>query len=805
MMMKTEFKPLDFEPKWQKKWQETSQKKDGVPYYVLEMFPYPSGNLHMGHVRNYTIGDCLARFKRLTGHRVLYPMGFDSFGLPAENAAIKHGVNPHEWTESNIKTMKVQLKQLGLSYDWSCELATSRESYYKWNQWLFLQLYKKGLVYRKKGWVNWDPVDQTVLANEQVIDGKGWRSGADVEKKEIEQWYLKITAYAEELLAGLDELSGWPERVKHMQRNWIGKSMGATIVFEVDVPALAVAKFPIEALSVYTTRADTLMGCTYLAIAPEHALSQWLIQHGPNGDVLKRYVQQSMKQSQIERCAETHEKTGIKTGAVAIHPITREKLPIYVADYVLMDYGSGAVMAVPAHDERDFLFAKTHHLPMEYVIRADHEMSQDQAYTGAGTLINSGEFNGLSSSDAKMRITEWLTQHNKGELKTHYKLRDWLISRQRYWGTPIPMAYDDQQQPVAIPEDQLPVKLPTDVQFGDGNPLASSETFKTVQIKGQTYRRDTDTMDTFFCSSWYFMRYCSAQEDRCPFQADQVNEWLPVDQYIGGVEHAILHLLYARFFTKALRDIGLVGVDEPFKRLLTQGMVLKQGKKMSKSVGNTVDPSGIINQYGADTARLFILFGAPVDRDLDWSDTGVEGCFRFLKRAFTICVNLDDYPNSDADALNRALHHCIAGVTQDLERFGYNTAIAKLMSFINVAYKLGICKHVASTFAILLFPFSPHCAEEIWAQLGNEGLLQYQDWPKAEARYLVEDQVTIVVQVNGKKRGQFEVAKDSEETVVLQLACQQDNVTGYLAKKQVVKRIFVPNKLVNFVVKACPG
>ena len=797
--MTQNFKPLDFEKKWQECWKNAPKKPGKTPYYVLEMFPYPSGKLHMGHVRNYTIGDCLARYKRANGFDVKYPMGFDSFGLPAENAAIQKGINPASWTESNIATMKQQLLQLGLSYDWSCELATSRASYYRWNQWLFLQLYKKGLVYRKKGWVNWDPVDQTVLANEQVIDGKGWRSGADVQKKEIEQWYLNISTYAEELLQDLDSLSEWPDRVKQMQRNWIGKSTGAKIYFDIKLSTSS--QIQTSQLEVFTTRPDTLMGVSYLAIAPEHPLTQELIADNPEDKNLYNYVQDSLKQSSIQRSTDSKEKNGIKTNAYAIHPISQEELPIYVADYVLMDYGSGAVMAVPAHDQRDYLFASRYHLAIKQVIETPLTFKEAAAFTGTGKLINSGQFNGLSSEEAKQTITNWLKKHKKGEKTTNYKLRDWLISRQRYWGTPIPMAYDENKNPVPIPEDQLPVTLPEDVSFGQGNPICSSRSFKTVTLNGKTYQRDTDTMDTFFCSSWYYMRYCSPTDDTQPFEKTSVNHWLPVDQYIGGVEHAILHLLYARFFTKALRDIGLININEPFKRLLTQGMVKKDGVKMSKSLGNTVDPSGIINTYGADTARLFILFGAPVDYDLDWSDSGVEGCFRFLKRAYILCSNPAAYPCKDPETLNKALHRCISDITQDLERFGYNTAIAKLMTFINTAYKTGITKEAACCFAILLSPFAPHCAEEIWHLLKNTGLISEKAWPKAKQEYLEDDTICIIIQVNGKKRAQIDVKKDSSNQELIQLAKDLEKIKAYLENKTLIKEIVVPNKLINFVVK----
>ena len=791
------FNPSEYEFKWQKKWQSDSNTKTSSTqkkaYYVLEMFPYPSGQLHMGHVRNYTIGDCLARYKRFQGFDVLYPMGFDSFGLPAENAAIKHNLDPHDWTESNIKQMKTQLQSLGLSYDWSKELATSRESYYKWNQWLFLQFYKKGLVYRKKGYVNWDPVDETVLANEQVVDGKGWRSGALVEKKEITQWYLKITEYAQELLDDLDTLKDWPERVKNMQKHWIGKSQGTQVLFELS--------YDYPALNVFTTRVDTLMGVSYIAIAPEHPFVSVLLKHDPNKNELKHYIQKALKESQINRSDQNKEKTGFLTHATAKHPITGETLPIFVADYVLMDYGSGAVMAVPAHDKRDYEFAKRYNLTIKEVIQNSQTKTSILPYLEPGILVNSSIFDGLNSQEAKEKITQYLEKNNTGKKITQYKLRDWLISRQRYWGTPIPILYDENNQVIPIKENQLPVILPKDISFDKGNPLENSKSFSSVKIKNKTYRRETDTMDTFFCSSWYFLRYTSTHLDTKAFDSDLVNHFLPVDQYIGGIEHACLHLLYARFFTKALRDIGFINIDEPFKRLLTQGMVIKDGAKMSKSLGNTVDPSSIISKYGADTARLFILFGAPVDRDLDWSDAGVEGSYRFLKRSFNLISNLEKHPNTDYESLMRAIHNCNRDISQDLERFGYNTAIAKLMTFINVAYKVGITKEVADHFCLLLAPFAPHSAEELWHLLGHKDSIFKSSWPSYDESWLKSATCTIIVQINGKKRAQFECKINEDKETLLKQIQALDALKIHLEDKRIIKEIIVQNKLVNLVVK----
>lgn len=800
--MTLDYTPLSDEKKRRTFWASLPKKTPtGTSKYILEMFPYPSGNLHMGHVRNYTIGDVQARFYTMLGHNVLYPIGFDSFGLPAENAALKQGVNPLKWTEENIQQMKHQLTELGCSYQWETELSTSRSNYYRWNQWLFKALYSAGLVYRKKGYVNWDPIDQTVLANEQVIDGKGWRSGADVEKKEIEQWYLKITAYADELLSELDALPHWPERVKNMQRQWIGKKDGTTITFKLDSDTTT----QLPNIDIFTTRPDTIYGVTYVSIAPEHPHMQDILRGSPVAEACRAYIQNSLKKSTSTRSV-ANEKTGIHTQVYAIHPLTNQRLPLFIADYVLTDYGTGAVMAVPAHDERDHAFAKTHQLPIVQVIDPDDSSVRTDlaAYTGDGRLIHSESFNGLFVSEAKKRISETLLHHGIGTTQPQYRLRDWLISRQRFWGTPIPIAYDDNNVPMLIPDDHLPVLLPTDVPFNaNGNPLAQSPSFSHIDIDGKTYRRETDTMDTFFDSSWYFFRYCDPTNTTKPFHSHAVNERLPVDYYIGGIEHACLHLLYARFFTKALRDLGYHSIDEPFNALICQGMVLKNGTKMSKSLGNTVDPSKIINTYGADTARIFILFGAPVEKDLEWSDAGINGSFRFLKRYFNVTVNYRQYPMDSANEhqLNRHLNKTIQTITHQIQRFQFNTAISQLMSLVNVISKIGTSRSVACTMAKLIAPFAPYLAETIWQHLNGTGSVHHTDWPTYDESLVTDDTVTIVVQVNGKRRDTLTLPKETPKDTLQKIAQAQPNVRKFIAKQSIATVIIVPNRLINFVVK----
>ena len=801
--MKKEYSPLENEPNQSKKWKKltwASSKQE--TRYILEMFPYPSGHLHMGHVRNYSIGDVQARFYRMQGFNVIYPIGFDSFGLPAENAAISHNINPLEWTEKNIAHMSNQLKRLGLSYDWTTEISTSRKQYYQWNQWLFRQLHAAGLIYRKKGYVNWDPVDQTVLANEQVIDGKGWRSGAPIEKKEIAQWYIKITDYAEELLSDIDTLNGWPERVKNMQRQWIGKNTGTTISFNIT----STDDIEVSTLDVFTTRPDTLMGATYVSIAPEHSLMETLLPHIKNKTECTNYIQTSLKKQAALRSDASSKKTGINTGLHAIHPITEEKLPLFIADYVLTDYGTGAVMAVPAHDERDHAFAKAYGLRSIQVIErpSKKENTTISAYTGDGTLIHSGAFNGLSNTEAKIAITKHLESINKGHESHQYKLRDWLISRQRYWGTPIPILYDDNNTPHLVPDDDLPIELPVDVDFSQsGNPIESSPTFKNVVVNNQSFRREVDTMDTFFDSSWYFLRYLDAQNNNQPFSKSKVNQYLPVDYYIGGVEHACLHLLYARFFTKALRDIGLHDIDEPFKQLVCQGMVLKNGAKMSKSLGNTVDPSFIIEKYGADTARIFILFGAPVDKDLEWSDEGIEGSFRFLKRIYNFTVNYSHYPIKPAHELElkKQCHKAIKKMTQDIQQFQFNTAISQLMELVNTISKYGTTKATAEIMAKLIAPFAPFIADDIWENLGHTTSIHIEKWPTFDPSLTIDDECTIVIQVNGKVRDKLITNRSTHKDKLTELALTKENIKKHINNKTVIKTIVVPDRLVNFVVK----
>ena len=802
-----EYKPLNFEESLVSQWDDeglyqSDESADKDPYYVLEMFPYPSGQLHMGHVRNYVIGDALARFKRMQGFNVLYPMGFDSFGLPAENAAIKHGVNPKDWTQKNVEQMVDQLKRLGLGYDWSRTLSTFKDDYYQWNQWLFLTFYEKGLVYRKKGWVNWDPVDQTVLANEQVIDGKGWRSGAVVEKKEIDQWYLKITDYAQELLDDLDKLTDWPDRVKLMQKNWIGKSVGT----EIDFLLVDKQGNEIDRVTVFTTRPDTLYGATYVSMACEHSLITKLLEYADDKADIEAFIHKTLASNQVDRSDATKPKTGKWLGVYAVNPVNQEQIPLYVADYVLMDYGTGVVMAVPAHDTRDFAFAKAHDLPIRIVITPATGLADEtlkDAYTESGRLIDSNQFTGLDSIKAKDEITDYLISLDKGCRKEQFRLRDWLISRQRYWGTPIPMMYDENKNPVPVSKDALPVLLPEDAQFdGKGNPLASSESFMNVSYDGKQYRRETDTMDTFFDSSWYFLRYCDATNTTKPFDAEKISYWMNVDQYIGGIEHAVLHLLYARFFVKACRDCGLLTIDEPFKRLLCQGMVLKDGAKMSKSLGNTVDPSAIITKYGADTARIFILFGAPVERDLEYSETGVEGSFRFLKRFFSITKGYQDYPLKEGkkDDLTKLCHKTIKAVTDDLARFSFNTAISRIMELVNAMYTMGTTKDVVLTSVLLLAPLAPFMSDHIWSSLGESGSVHTQDWPVFDDRYVQDDVITLVCQVNGKVREKLSVAIDSDQESVELVAKSSEKIQSYLDSGTLRKTIFVPNKLINFVV-----
>lgn len=834
--MKESYFPQEIEKKWQNIWDETNAFKtpdvsDKPKYYALSMFPYPSGKLHMGHVRNYTITDVIARFKKANGFNVLHPIGWDSFGLPAENAAMKHHVDPETWTDENIAYMKKQLKMLGLSYDWDREVATCKPEYYKWTQWLFLQLYKKGLVYKKEAAVNWCNECGTVLANEQVIDGKCWRCDNVVEKKYLSQWFIKITDYADVLLEDLDKLTGWGDNVKTMQANWIGKSKGAIFKFPViDAPNGEKIEVP-----VYTTRPDTVFGITYLVVAPEYKDIEKLTTP-ENKDKVEEYRENARKMSEIERLSTERVKTGVPLGTHCKNPFNGEIFPLWTADYALVEYGTGAVMAVPTHDTRDFAFAKKYNMPMKVVIAPENNTSLDastmtEAYTEEGVLVNSGEFNGIKNTKAKKAITQWAVDKGFGEFKTQYRLRDWLISRQRYWGAPIPVVYCDKCGIQPVPENQLPVLLPKDVDFSvvGKSPITTSKTFKDTvcPVCGGHAVRETDTMDTFVCSSWYYLRYSDARNSEECFNKDKVNHWLPVDQYVGGIEHAILHLLYSRFFTKALRDCGLLDFDEPFKNLLTQGMVLKDGSKMSKSKGNTVDPDEIFENYGADTARLFILSDSPPARDFDWSDAGVEGCYKFLNRVWRlISTNQDnislDYPKFVAgslkdksnDDLVRTVHIAIKGITNDISNdFQFNTVISKYRELTNAIYDWQAKKSDLTdedkqvlSFAVvslikLMSPVAVHLTEEAWHDLGGEKSIHEEPWCEWDENLAKSSSITLVVQVNGKVKDKIEVDESLDQEEMKQVALNSEKVKALTEGKTIVKTIVVPKKLVNIVVK----
>lgn len=834
--MKESYFPQEIEKKWQNIWDKTNAFKtpdvsDKPKYYALSMFPYPSGKLHMGHVRNYTITDVIARFKKANGFNVLHPIGWDSFGLPAENAAMKHHVDPETWTDENIAYMKKQLKMLGLSYDWDREVTTCKPEYYKWTQWLFLQLYKKGLVYKKEAAVNWCNECGTVLANEQVIDGKCWRCDSVVEKKYLSQWFIKITDYADVLLEDLDKLSGWGDNVKTMQANWIGKSKGAIFKFPViDAPNGEKIEVP-----VYTTRPDTVFGITYLVVAPEYKDIEKLTTP-ENKDKVEEYRENARKMSEIERLSTERVKTGVPLGTHCKNPFNGEVFPLWTADYALVEYGTGAVMAVPTHDTRDFAFAKKYNMPMKVVIAPENNTSLDastmtEAYTEEGVLVNSGEFNRIKNTKAKKAITQWAVDKGFGEFKTQYRLRDWLISRQRYWGAPIPVVYCDKCGIQPVPENQLPVLLPKDVDFSvvGKSPITTSKTFKDTvcPVCGGHAVRETDTMDTFVCSSWYYLRYSDARNSEECFNKDKVNHWLPVDQYVGGIEHAILHLLYSRFFTKALRDCGLLDFDEPFKNLLTQGMVLKDGSKMSKSKGNTVDPDEIFENYGADTARLFILSDSPPARDFDWSDAGVEGCYKFLNRVWRlISTNQDnislDYPKFVAgslkdksnDDLVRTVHIAIKGITNDISNdFQFNTVISKYRELTNAIYDWQAKKSDLTeedkqvlSFAVvslikLMSPVAVHLTEEAWHDLGGEKSIHEEPWCEWDENLAKSSSITLVVQVNGKVKDKIEVDESLDQEEMKQVALNSEKVKALTDGKTIVKTIVVPKKLVNIVVK----
>lgn len=817
--------PQSIEKKWQKIWDETKAYQINMDpnkpkYYVLEMFPYPSGNLHMGHVRNYSIGDVIARYKTMNGFNVLHPMGFDAFGMPAENAAIKHGVSPSDWTEDNMANMTRQQKEMGLSYDWDRKVATCHEDYYKWTQWLFELFYKKGLAYKKKASANWCETCHTVLANEQVIDGKCWRCDDTVVKKDLEQWFLKITDYADVLLKDLDKLEGWPNRVKIMQDNWIGRSEGAE--FSFDVPDYN------EKISVYTTRPDTVFGVSYVVLAAEHPLVKKFIKGKENEQEILKFIEEVHNMNEIERTSSESEKKGMFTGVYAINPFNGKKVPVWVTNYVLFEYGTGAVMGVPTHDERDFMFAKKYNLPMKIVIQnKEHNLTletMENAYVEDGELVESGQFTGMNNRKAITAMIDWLEENNLGKRRVNYRLRDWLISRQRYWGAPIPIIYCPHCGEVLVPEEQLPVKLPKDVKFETGatSPLAQAEDFVncTCPKCGAPAKRETDTMDTFICSSWYYMRYADPHNDKAPFSKNAINYWLPVDQYIGGIEHAILHLLYSRFFTKVLKDAGLVEFDEPFTNLLTQGMVIKDGSKMSKSKGNVVSPEEIIKKYGADTARLFILFAAPPERDLEWSDQGVEGAWRFIQRVWRIILSYADKvkenPTFDVKALTkeekelfRILNVTIEKVTEDIGTRGtFNTAISSIMELVNAFYvfkygnlNAGLAHEVVINLIKLLAPFAPHVTEELWQQIGQTGSVHHTTWPTFDPKATIADEVEVVVQVNGKLRSKIMVSSSATREAQQEIALADEKIKGLIEGKTIVKVISVPKKLVNIVVK----
>jgi leucyl-tRNA synthetase len=814
------------EEKWQRYWEEhgfyqIEEDASKPKYYCLEMFPYPSGRLHMGHVRNYAIGDVVARYHTMRGYNVLHPMGWDAFGLPAENAAIQRNIHPSEWTRHNIEYMRTQLKRMGLSYDWRREVTSCLPDYYRWTQWLFLQMYHNGLAYKKAAAVNWCPSCNTVLANEQVVNDACERCGTVVERRELEQWFFRITKYADRLLDNLDKLDGWPEKVKIMQANWIGRSEGAEILFPV--------KGFDEHLAVFTTRPDTIFGATYMVLAPEHPLVDKLISGTPNEGAIRSFIAQVAAQDEMDRTAEHTEKLGMFTGGYCINPATKEEIPVWIGNYVLMGYGTGAIMAVPAHDQRDLDFARKYGLKVRVVIQPDGDLDGEtmvEAYTGLGRLVNSGQFDGLPSEEAIEAITKFLEGQGLGRFQVNYRLRDWLISRQRYWGAPIPIVYCEQCGTVPVPEEMLPVYLPMDVAFKPTgqSPLVEADEFVHTECPrcGGKAKRETDTMDTFVCSSWYFLRYADPHNESLPFAKEKVDYWMPVDQYIGGVEHAILHLMYARFFQMVMSDLGLVTVDEPFQNLLTQGMVLKGGIKMSKSKGNIVDPDHIINEYGADTARVFVLFASPPEKELEWSDEGVEGAYRFLNRVWRL-VNayadqLGETEELDVNRLTkqerdlwRTVNLAIKKVTEDVEeRFNFNTAISSIMELTNALYlykegsgevNRALLAAALEKLLLLLAPFAPHITDELWSRLGRTESIHLQKWPDYDEAALQVEEITVVIQVNGRVRDRLVVPVDVAEDELKERALALPRVQEFVDGKQVVKVILVPGKLVNIVVK----
>ena len=831
------------ETKWQQYWADHQTFKVSVDhkkpkYYCLEMFPYPSGKIHMGHVRNYTIADVVARFKMMQGYNVLHPIGYDAFGQPAENAAIKNKTHPAEWTYHCIEQMREELKSMGFSYDWDRELATCDREYYRWNQWIFLKMFECGIAYKKASSVNWCPSCETTLANEEVIQGECWRCKTKVIQKDLEQWYLKITQYAEELLEDLKTLKHWPERVLTMQENWIGKSYGVEIYFK--------AKKTGETIPVFTTRPDTIFGATYMVLAPEHPLVEKLIKDSPHRGKVQAFIDKTAKKSKSLRMMGELQKKGVFTGEYAINPVNGETIPIWIADYVLMEYGTGAIMAVPTHDQRDFLFAKEYKLPMRIVIQDPRNPNArvedlEQAFEGDGILVNSAQFNGLNNQEAKKKIGEWMsaelppqfgeispeirdswrTNKGIGKITVHWRLRDWLISRQRYWGTPIPIIYCGRCGMVPFPDDQLPVELPEKIKITGlgGSPLAQSKEFVNIKCPkcGKSAKRETDTMATFFDSSWYFLRYCCAHDDKQIFDKKEVAYWMPVDQYIGGIEHAILHLLYSRFFTKFFRDLGLINFSEPFQRLLTQGMVLKDGEVMSKSKGNTVDPDSVVDKYGADALRLFILFAAPPEDQLEWNDAAIEGSWKFLNRIWhvvnqrykAINIKIDSRQFDEQDKnLERDRNAAIKEVTEDIsEGFKFNTAISQVMILMNTLekyqvtanpqHKQALLNDAIKTVILLLSPFTPHLCEEMWEKMSGKESIAKIAWPQYNENALKKDLVQIVVQVDGKLRGKFMFPVDSTQEQLKIVILDDAKIKQYIQGKTIQKVIVVPNKLVN--------
>jgi leucyl-tRNA synthetase len=810
------------EEKWQKKWREENsfkaKKDDKKPkYYALEMFPYPSGKIHMGHVRNYSIGDVIARFKTMNGFSVLHPIGWDALGLPAENAAIKHGLHPEKWTKENIEYMKGQLKRLGFSYDWEREVATCDEDYYKWNQWLFIKMMEKGIAYKKKGWVNWCPSCSTVLANEQVIDGKCWRCDSEVEQRELSQWFLKITDYADELLEGTKELNRWPEKVILMQKNWIGKSKGSEVVFSV--PELN------DKISVFTTRVDTIFGATFLAVAAQHPIVEKIIEKTEQAEKIDKWVKQTIREIKFNK-EEEQEKKGIFSGFYAINPYNNEKVPIWITNYVLMDYGTGSVMAVPAHDQRDFEFAKKYNIPIKVVIvpKKDDKISADEleeAFTEKGYLINSDKFTGMNFKEAFNAMNNYAKEKGFGGEKIFYRIRDWGVSRQRYWGTPIPVINCPKCGIVPVKEEDLPVKLPVNMEFKGlvGNPLDKTEEFTKAKCPkcGGVARRETDTMDTFFDSSWYFLRYISPKNNYNIFDREEVKYWMPVDIYIGGVEHAILHLIYSRFFTKFIRDLGLIDFNEPFPHLLTQGMVTLGGSAMSKSKGNVIDPDDMIKRYGADAVRLFMLFTAPPEKDLEWSDRGIEGSFRFINKIWKIVLNHKEVFQIEGDSdkyieVKRKIHQTIKKVTEDIsERYHLNTAIAAIMELYNTVnsnlIKLlsdeegkKILRESFEAIIKLLSPFTPHFTEELWQITGHKENLTDSGWPKYDKRYLETDNFTLVIQINGRVRARIDMEKGKTEEQIKEIVFADNQVKKRIEGKEIKKFIYIRDKIVSIFI-----